>query len=131
VDVPRAASDTEISVDALEVWGRHGVLPEEKRLAQRFLVDVRLMVRSCPATLSDRLADTVDYGEVVAAVAQVVEMSSFELLERLARVLAEVVLERFPAVDSVWLRVTKAEPPISRRLGGVAVSLALSRGPRE
>ena len=116
----------EILVEGLEVWGCHGVLSEEKTLAQRFRIDLRLTLHHCAGVHTDDLADTVDYAAVVETVASILETHSYALLERLAQVVAETVLEAF-AVDAVWVRVAKPGAPIARPLEAVAVSLELRR----
>jgi dihydroneopterin aldolase len=116
----------EIFVEGLDVWGRHGVLPEEKALGGRFRVDLRVTLNECPAAESDSLAGTVDYAELVKRVAALVEGRSYALLERLAQVIAEAILEEF-AVDAVWVRVRKLAPPIARPLQAVGVSVELHR----
>lgn len=116
----------DIYIEGLEVYGRHGVAPEEKVLGQRFLFDIRLTTAACPAALSDDVAEAVDYTQVIDLVVEVATSEAYALLERLARVAAEAVLRRF-AVDEVWLKVTKPHPPIARSLTGVGVAVTLQR----
>lgn len=128
----------QIHIEGLEVYGYHGVLPEEKSLGQLFRLDLRLSVAACPGAASDLVEETVDYTEVIDAVTEVVGCCSFNLLERLADEVANTVLARFP-VDGVWVQVTKPHPPIPCALRGVGVSLERLRqtpegrveGPRE
>ena len=61
----------EIHIDALEVYGYHGVLPEEKTLGQTFVFDLRLSMTECGGVVSDDVADTVDYTEVIDVVTEV------------------------------------------------------------
>ncbi len=119
----------EIHIDALEVYGYHGVLPEEKTLGQTFVFDLRLSMNECGGVVSDDVVDTVDYTEVIDIVTEVAGCESYNLLERLAGSIARALLERFP-VDSVWVRVTKPHPPIPCALRGVGVSLELRRDGR-
>jgi dihydroneopterin aldolase len=112
----------EIHIDGLEVYGYHGVLPEERSLGQKFHLDLRLTMAECPGAASDRVEQTVDYTEVIDSVTEVVGCQSFNLLEKLADAVAESVLARFP-VDGVWVRVTKPNPPIPCTLEGVGVSM--------
>jgi dihydroneopterin aldolase len=55
----------DILLEGLEVYGHHGVSPEEKVLGQRLLYDVRLTIDECQAAYTDRVEDTVDYTEVL------------------------------------------------------------------
>lgn len=89
-----------VSICGLEVFGRHGVLPEETRLGQRFAVDVDASMRTCPGIVSDDIADTLDYAALAARVDQIVAGEPSKLLEHLAGRIADAVLadERVAAV---------------------------------
>ena len=116
-----------ILLRGLRVMGTHGVLPEEQTRAQPFEVDLELSVDLSSASRSDELDDTVDYGEVTAVVAGVVESEHVALLERLAGRITEVVLgldERIAAVD---VTVTKLRPPVAHDLASAAVRIVRSR----
>jgi len=116
----------DIYIDGLEVYGYHGVLPEEKVLGQQFVFDLRLSIDECVGVESDRVADTIDYTEVIDVVTEVAGCESYDLLERVAGSIARTLLDRFP-IDAVWVRVTKPHPPIPCALRGVGVSLELRR----
>jgi dihydroneopterin aldolase len=96
-----------VELDSLEVFGRHGVLEEERREGQKFLYDVRLEVSD--AAVSDRLEDAVDYREVADCVREVSESREFNLIEALAAAVADAVLARFE-VERVRVRVRKPHP---------------------
>jgi dihydroneopterin aldolase len=97
-----------VELEALEVFGRHGVLDEERREGQTFLWDVTLEVGD-EAARSDRIEDAVDYREVAAAVREVSDSREFQLLEALAAAVADTLRERF-AVSRVRVRVRKPSP---------------------
>lgn len=46
------------------IFGYHGVLPEEKRLGQRFVMDITMFCDLSKAGQTDNLNDTVDYSQV-------------------------------------------------------------------
>jgi dihydroneopterin aldolase len=93
---------------------RHGVDEWEKAEAQRFDVDVELVVHVQPAGLEDDLARTVDYSGVYQVTRQVVESTTFNLIEALAEAIAHEVLVAHPQVEEIVVRVRKPEV----RLGG-------------
>jgi dihydroneopterin aldolase len=98
----------------LVVFGHHGYLDAERELGQRFLVDVWVEVDDT-AVASDDIDDTVDYRHVAALVREVFAGPERLLLENLAGGVVDGVLERFPAAQSVRVRVRKPdvvlEPP--------------------
>ena len=95
-----------VELYALEVFGYHGVLPEEAQEGQTFLVDVELEVDE-PA--ADRIEDAVDYREVAAAVGEVSDGQRFDLIEAFAAAVADALAARFPA-RHVRVRVRKPRP---------------------
>jgi 7,8-dihydroneopterin aldolase/epimerase/oxygenase len=95
-----------VEVAGLELHGHHGASEEEQERGQRFLFDLTLEVSD--AALSDRLADAVDYRDVVRCVRDVSDSRRFALLESLAGAAADAILARFP-VEQVRVRVRKPE----------------------
>jgi dihydroneopterin aldolase len=116
----------DIFIEGLEVYGHHGVGPEEKILGQRLLYDVRLTIEDCRAAQTDVVDDTVDYTEVLDLITEVATVKSYSLLERLAQATAEGILRKFP-VDEVWVQVTKPHPPVACALASVAAAVELQR----
>jgi len=94
--------------------GRHGYHDWEQRETQPFEVDVELILNLQPAGIDDDLAKTVDYGRVYEIARQIVESTTFRLLEALAEAISHEVLADLPTVDEVGVRVRK--PKV--RLGG-------------
>lgn len=114
-------SDT-IGLTGLRVRGHHGVLPEERRDGQDFVVDVVLTVDTRAAAASDELGETVDYGVLAERLAAVVSGQPVNLLETLAARLAEVCVadER---VISAKVTVHKPSAPIPLAFDDVSVTV--------
>lgn len=111
-----------ITLTGLRVRGHHGVLPEERRDGQDFLVDAVLHLDTRAAAASDALADTVDYGELASRLAAVVSGEDYDLLETLAARLADVCLSH-PLVIEVELTVHKPNAPIPLAFQDVSVTV--------
>ncbi len=113
----------QIQLRALRVVGTHGVLPEEKARAQPFEIDLDLAVDLALAGASDRLSDTVDYGEVAQLASAVVAGTSFELLEALAAAVAEAALASDLRITAVTVHLRKLRPPLAHDIGTVGVRI--------
>jgi 7,8-dihydroneopterin aldolase/epimerase/oxygenase len=117
-----------IVLRGLRVVGTHGVLPEEKRRAQPFELDLELHVDLAPAGASDRLEDTVDYAGVAAAAAAVVAgPPSYDLLEALAGAVASAALAADPRVTAVTVDLRKLQPPLALDIATVGVRVTRQR----
>jgi dihydroneopterin aldolase len=110
----------------LVVFGHHGYLEEERRLGQRFLVDLWVDVRG-EATESDRIEDTVDYRRIAALVRDVFAGEERLLLEGLAGSIADGILERFAAVNRARVRVRKPDVVLDPPVEHAAVIVERSR----
>lgn len=100
------ATDT-ISLVGITLYGYHGVRPEERTLGQRFVVDVDLETDLHCAATTDALDATVNYSEVYALVAELVQGEPVNLLETLAERIARAVFERFPRIERTRIRIAK------------------------
>ena len=112
-----------ISLRGLRAWGHHGVFAFEQDRGQEFIVDVDLSVDISPAAASDRLADTVDYGQVAAEVSAIVTGERFALVETLANRVAERCLAH-PHVQAVTVTVHKPGAPIPVPFDDVTVTVS-------
>ncbi len=117
----------EIQLHGLRLMGTHGLLAEERARAQPFGIDVTLRLDLAPAAATDAIADTVDYGAVVAAVARIVEGEHCSLIERLAGRTAESLLALDPRIAEVVVRVAKLRPPVAHDLSQAAVQVTRAR----
>ena len=101
-----------LELEGLAIFGRHGVLEEERRDGQEFLYDIRMDVGDAGA--SDRIEDAVDYREVADCVREVSASRDFNLIEALGQAVADALVERFP-VRSVRVQGDEDEPRRRRR----------------
>ncbi len=99
-----------ILLSGAQFFGHHGVTAEEQRVGNRYVVDVELTYGLERAGVSDDLHDTISYSDVYRSVREIVEGSSYHLVEALARAIAQALLNRFPA-EEVHVRVKKQPPP--------------------
>jgi 7,8-dihydroneopterin aldolase/epimerase/oxygenase len=115
-----------IAITGLRVFARHGVFDHEEAAGQMFVVDLRVHVDLSEAGESDRLDATLDYGILAARVSEVVAGERWDLIERVAQRIAEVVLEdgRCEAVD---VTVHKPSAPINLPFDDVAVTISRHR----
>ena len=117
-----------ILLEGMRFHGYTGVLEREKREGQEFCVDLVLEFLRIPACDTDRIADTVDYGRIFATVREVVEESSFDLIERLAGEVAARVLKESVQALAVVVTVRKPHAPVEGRFNAMGVSIRRERG---
>lgn len=115
-----------IDLIGLEIRARHGVLAHEQTTDQLFLVDISVFLDTSPASVTDDLADTVDYGALAQRAHDVGTGASYQLIETLAdRVAREVLGDT--RVERVVVTVHKPEAPIPAAFEDVSVTIDRSR----
>jgi dihydroneopterin aldolase len=120
-------TEVTIEVRGLSLYTHHGVSAAEREVGQRLVLDIRLEVGDCDATVTDMVEDTVDYGEVCNTVSLVAQQRSYKTLERLCSAVADRLLDEYSA-DEVWVKAAKPEPPIPLPVDEVSVEVWRQRG---
>ena len=118
------ASDPEVTVEisGLSLFTHVGVTAAEREVGQRLLLDLRLELGECDATVTDRIEDTIDYARVCDVVNLVAQQRSYKTLERLCAAVADRLLGQYEA-QSVWIKAAKPEPPLALPVSEVSVEL--------
>ena len=111
-----------IEISGLSLFTHVGVTAAEREVGQRLLVDLRLDVGGSDATITDRLEDTVDYGEVCDTANLVAQQRSYKTLERLCTAIADRLIDRYE-VQAVWVKAAKPEPPLPFMVSEVSVEV--------
>jgi len=81
-----------ITIASIFAYGRIGADPGERDEPQRLEVEVNLYLDATGAERSGDLADAVDYAAVHAEVVNLIQTTSFALLEQLAGAMLERIL---------------------------------------
>jgi 7,8-dihydroneopterin aldolase/epimerase/oxygenase len=115
-------TEVTVEVTGLSLYTHHGVSDAEREVGQRLVLDLRLEVGECDATVTDMVEDTVDYAVVCERVALVAQQRSYRTLERLCSAVADRLLADFEA-EEVWVKATKPEPPIALPVEEVSVEV--------
>ena len=98
-----------IEINQMEFYGYHGILPEERRLGQRFTVDVKLY-----------------FDLAKAAVRSIIEGKPLHLIETIAEKIAAALLAGYP-LDAVRVAVHKPDAPIHGKFGDVCAQIKRTR----
>ena len=104
----------------LEIMASIGVFEVEHRYEQRVLINLDLSVRDDYDGKSERIADVVDYGALVAGVERVVQSRHFKLVETLAERIAEQCLAD-RRVLSIVVRLEKPDIIPSCKAVGIEI----------
>jgi 7,8-dihydroneopterin aldolase/epimerase/oxygenase len=111
-----------IEIAGLSLFTHVGVTAAEREVGQRLLLDIRIDVGECDATLTDRIEDTIDYGQVCDMANLVAQQRSYKTLERLCAAIADRLLDQYDA-HAIWVKAAKPEPPLALPVTEVSVEV--------
>jgi dihydroneopterin aldolase len=121
-DTEPSEPEVAVEVTGLSLFTHVGITAAEREVGQRLVLDLRLDVGECDATVTDRIEDTVDYAAVCDTANLVAQQRSYKTLERLCSAIADRLLETYDA-EAVWVKAAKPEPPLAFPVSEVAVEV--------
>ncbi|UOQ49490.1 dihydroneopterin aldolase [Gracilibacillus caseinilyticus] len=112
-----------IYLNKMSFYGFHGVFPEEKKLGQRFQVDLILERDLKKAGETDDLRYSIDYGLVYQVTKDVIEGPAQNLVEKVAEDLSVELFKHFSSLHACTVKVVKPDPPIPGHYESVAIEI--------
>lgn len=130
---PVPASDSPPPMDVIFIDGFRGdtiigICDDELHAPQPVRIDLSAGLPRSLACSTDRIGDTIDYGEVRAALRELLATHRFQLLEAFAEAIATLLLSRFGAH---WLRIAVTKPGKFDDVEGVGVVIERRRAAGE
>lgn len=113
-----------VSIRGLTVNAVIGVYDWERETTQDLVVNVDLPTDARRASLSDDIADALDYSAIAATIRTVVTDGKFQLIETAAERIAEAVLVGY---GLAWVRVEVVKPLPKE---GYSAAVTVERGVR-
>ncbi|OCQ98015.1 dihydroneopterin aldolase [Oscillatoriales cyanobacterium USR001] len=115
-----------IQLTGIRCYGYTGYLAEEQILGQWFEIDITLWLDLAKPGKSDKIEDTLDYRTTIAIVQNLVKTSKYALIERLADVIAQAILEQ-PLVQKVKINLSKPAAPIPDFGGKITLEITRTK----
>jgi len=112
-----------IEIKGIKSFGYHGVFESEKIAGQDFYVDVLLELDLTRASVTDDVADTVNYAEVTDLVVEEITGEPVSLIEKLAGRIAERIKSSYLQVSSVSITVHKPQAPVNAQVSDISVTI--------
>ncbi|MDO5718822.1 MAG: 2-amino-4-hydroxy-6-hydroxymethyldihydropteridine diphosphokinase [Tissierellia bacterium] len=116
-----------IKIKNLIAFANHGVFQEEKKLGQKFLIDIEIKLDTQKSAISKNLEKTVNYGILSQEIDKLFKMESFDLIETCAEEIALFILKTYAMVLETIVEVKKPWAPIGLPLDEVSVKIHRKR----
>lgn len=103
---------TSIKLNDMQFYAYHGVLAQETKVGNNYVVNICMTANLLRACESDDVDDTISYAVVHNLVKTEMEQPS-KLLEHVAMRIYKSIKGEFPLITSLEVRLAKNNPPIS------------------
>ena len=100
-----------------------GIYDWERKIRQVISIDLEMAADIAHAASTDHIDDTLDYKSVAKRIISFVRESEFELVEKLAENITQIVLSEF---NTPWVKLTLGKPGAVR--GSKCVGVVIERG---
>lgn len=113
-----------ITLTNLRFHALHGVMPQEQVAGNDYSVSLRIRFDAGKAMLTDDVNDTINYAEVYQIVHEEM-MHPNRLIEHVAHRIADHIVQAFPALSAIDIKLVKLNPPIGADCDGAGIELHL------
>lgn len=117
---------TYITLDQMKFYSYHGVSPQETRVGNTFIVDLKVKTDLSIAIESDDLRYTINYADIYNAVKQEMEIPS-KLLEHACGRIMNRLFNEFPSIMEIDIKLSKKNPPMGADMESAGVVMHCCR----
>lgn len=111
-----------IDLEGVEFRAYHGCYDLERKVGNRFVVDLELTAELGRVAEDDDVGHAVNYLKVYETVREVMDIEQ-KTIERVSQNIIDTLYERFPAIVHVRCKVAKMAPPLGGKVRSVSVTL--------
>lgn len=109
----------DIKIDGIKTFGKHGVYEFEKKEEQLFLIDLKINL-NLNTVIEDSIETTINYEEYIEKVEHLVRLSSFNLIETLAKYLHQNL--ESSKINNLTVTVHKPNTELSKKTENISVT---------
>ena len=115
-------SMNKIKFKNIKFYAYHGVSIEEKKLGQKFEIDIDIKFRYSSDTSSDNISNTINYVGIYEIAKREMYRKKYDLIETLALNIVNKVL-KLDLVQEVVVRVRKPNIPLKAYVDSIEVEM--------
>ncbi len=109
-------------------YAYHGAMKEEQHIGGKFEADVDIYTDFSEAAATDDLNKTINYEKVYRFMNEILNGRKYFLIETIATRLADNLLEQFPQIEKIAVRIRKNSVPVGGVLDFVEAEVVKERG---
>lgn len=115
-----------ITLHEMRFYAYHGVLAQEQRVGNHFIVELTFWADIAESLHRDELEETISYADVYEVIKAEMAIPS-RLLEHVIGRISERLFATFPRMQRIALTLSKCNPPFPGEVHSAAVTLEACR----
>ena len=117
--------ENKIVIEGLRLYAFHGVMEQERTIGAYFIIDAEVTTDFSIAMTTDALCGTISYADIFETIKREMSVPS-KLLEHVGGRMAKAIIDRFPNVSSVRLKILKENPPMGADCRGAGIEITIN-----
>ncbi len=111
-----------IELEEMAFYAYHGCFKEEQVVGNKFVVNIALRVDCTVASQSDAITDALNYVAIYDITKREM-MQPSHLLEHVTGRVMTAIVEAFPQIEYLKVKISKLNPPVGGQMKQVSVTL--------
>ena len=116
-----------VRIKKASFYAYHGALKEEQSIGGHFEADVDMYFDFSEAAKTDDLTKTINYEVIYKHINKVIYGKNYYLIETIATIITDSLLETYPILDKVDVKVRKNNVPVGGIIKHVEAQVIKSR----
>jgi dihydroneopterin aldolase len=111
-----------IEIEGMSFYAYHGCYETERKVGNKFLVDLYIEADCEQASISDNIEDAVNYQKAYELIKEEIMITS-HLLENVCKRMLDSLYKNIPGIKLARVKVSKMNPPMGGQMQKVSLSL--------
>lgn len=112
-----------IEIEGMEFFAYHGCYETERVVGNKFEVYASMETNCDLAAATDNVENALNYVSVYEIIAREMMIKS-HLLEHVGKRIMDALLEAFPQIEHITIKVSKLNPPLGGKIAATSVTLS-------
>jgi dihydroneopterin aldolase len=117
---------SKIVLENMQFYAYHGHFKEEQLVGTNFEISLTIDVDTTLASKTDNLDDALNYQELYLLVKDEMAINS-KLIEHVGNRIVKKVLDTFPQIKEIQLKLSKLNPPLGGQIEKVSIEMQEKR----
>lgn len=109
-----------LSIENIEFHSYHGIYDIEKKIGNKFLIDLKIEIPIIKSSLLDDVSYSIDYQELLNVIKKEMQIPSNTLENLLHRIIKQI-FNKFNNIKWLWIKIHKVNPMVEPKIKSFSI----------